>query len=316
MREDNLMRYEPGEPEDDRDLLGRYLTQIGATALLTAEQEVELAKRIEAGVYAARLLEQDGTAAARRAELEAMAREGALAKDHMIRANLRLVVSLARQFPQRDLSLLDLIQEGNLGLIRAVEKFDYTKGFKFSTYASWWIHQAIQRGIAHRGRTVRLPIHVLEQVARYGRVEHELAARLGRDPTLDEVAAEAGWPPLKAAHLRRITRRVVSLDTPVGEKQDTMLADLIEDPNGMSVADVAENRRLAEQLRSLVDALPPDEAMVITLRYGLHDGHPHGIQKIADRLGLPSRRIHLLERQALARLRDPRRHTVLAEWAG
>ncbi|MFI6604709.1 sigma-70 family RNA polymerase sigma factor [Nonomuraea sp. NPDC050536] len=314
MSDSELVRAEPREPESERDLLRQYLDEIGETPLLTAEQEVELAKRIEAGLYARRLLDENGgLPASRQADLLAMADDGETAKDHMIRANLRLVVAIARRFPQRGMSLLDMIQEGNLGLIKAVEKFDYAKGFKFSTYATWWIRQAIQRGLADRGRTVRLPIHVVEDLGRHARIERELTVRLGREPTVEETAAETGWPVAKVLKLRTLARREVSLDMPVGEDRDRMLADLIEDPAGLSAEDVAVTRRLAEHLRSLVDTLSPDEALVITLRFGLHNGHQHTFPEIARRTGLSLQRVRRLEKQALTRLR---RREPMEPWAG
>ncbi|WP_092623711.1 sigma-70 family RNA polymerase sigma factor [Jiangella sp. DSM 45060] len=310
------MRSEPREPDEDYDLVGQYLRQIGATPLLSAAEEVELARRIEAGVYAAELLET-GAGAAAPAELEALVRDGERAKDHMIRANLRLVVSAARKYYRNTgLSFLDVVQEGNLGLIRAVEKFDYAKGFKFSTYAMWWIRQAIERGKAERARTIRLPVHVLESIAKLGRVERGLQAALGRQPTIAEAAAESGLTESRVAELRRIARDTVSLDTPVGDEGSASIGDLIEDTEILQAADVVEYHALAQELRALVDTLPPREALIITLRYGLHDGREHTLQEVGERVGLTKERVRQLEKQSIAELRDPQRRSPLLEWAG
>ncbi len=314
-------RPEPREPDGDYDLVGQYLKQIGSTKLLTADDEVELAKRIEAGLYAAELLRQfdagerddlPGT----REELEIIARDGEQAKDHMIRANLRLVVAAARKYYRNiGVSFLDVIQDGNLGLIRAVEKFDYAKGFKFSTYATWWIRQSIDRGRADKARTVRLPVHVIENLSKLGKVEHRLQLRLGREATVEEVAAEAGMSTEKVEELRELSRDAVSLDTPVGEEGDTRIGDLIEDVHVLQAPDVVEFQALGEELRSLVDTLPPREAMIISLRYGLHDGREHSLQEVAERVGLTRERVRQLEKESMAKLRDPERHEPLLAWA-
>ncbi|WP_443109593.1 sigma-70 family RNA polymerase sigma factor [Actinomadura sp. 3N407] len=297
--------------------MGQYLNQIGRTPLLTAEEEVELARRIEAGVYARHLLDSGETPRrpAGRAELEAVAQDGTLAKDHMIRANLRLVVAAARKFPHRGLSFLDLVQEGNLGLIHAVEKFDYARGYKFSTYAMWWIRQAIGRGLAEKARTVRLPAHVIEDLSKLARIERGLE-RAGTEPTDERVAAEAGESVEKILALRRVGRDAISLDTVVGEDEDTRVGDLIADTSAVAAPDLVEFQQLAEELRSMVDRLPAREAMILTLRYGLSDGRPHTLQDIADRIGLTRERVRQLEKQALVQLRDPRHGEPLLTWVG
>ncbi len=314
-------RAEPYEPYDEPDLVHQYLTQIGSTPLLSAEEEVELAKRIEAGVYAAELLREADAgerslSAEQRRELEAVARDGQCAKDHMIRANLRLVVAAARKYTRRGLPFLDVVQEGNLGLIRAVEKFDYTKGYKFSTYAMWWIRQAIERGLAQHARMVRLPTHVVEELLKLGRAERQLQLRLGREPTMEEVAAEAKMPVEKVMELRRAARDAISLDTPVGEDGDTVVGDLIEDTEVLQATDVVEFQALAEQLRALIDTLPPREALIISLRYGLHNGRPYTLQEIAERVGLTRERVRQLEKEALAQLRNSERSQPVLAWAG
>ncbi|HEX6338123.1 MAG TPA: sigma-70 family RNA polymerase sigma factor [Jiangellaceae bacterium] len=314
-------RREPYEVEGDYDLVGQYLKQIGSTPLLTAQEEVELAKRIEAGVYAAELLRQADTGErdelpAKRAELEEIARDGERAKDHMIRANLRLVVSAARKYYRNvGVSFLDVVQDGNLGLIRAVEKFDYRKGFKFSTYAMWWIRQAIERGRADQARTVRLPVHVIEDLSKLGRAERKLQADLGRDATVEEIAEVIEMTPERIEYLRRVSRDVVSLDLPIGEDGDTRIGDLIEDTTVLQATDVVEFQALGAELRSLVDTLAPREAMIVSLRYGLHDGREHTLQEVADHVGLTKERVRQLEKESLQHLRDPQRHEPLLAWA-
>ena len=322
---------------EEPDLVRSYLDDIGGTALLTAEQEVELARRIEAGVYAAELLRRNkageagdvgktaasATTAAsdttivedRRSDLAMLARDGERAKDHMIRANLRLVVSVAKKHAHLGLPLLDVIQEGNLGLIHAVEKFDYVKGFKFSTYATWWIRQAIDRGLASQIRTIRLPVHIVGALAKFSRVERNLALRLEREPTVQELAEEVGTPVDEVIELRRAARQASSLDTPVGEEGDTRIGDLIEDAEGPSADEVVEHHALGEELRALVDSLPQREALIISLRFGLVDGHSHTLQQVADRMGYTRERIRQLEKLALAELRDPGRNHRLSDWA-
>jgi RNA polymerase sigma factor (sigma-70 family) len=312
-------RHEPREQETDYDLVGQYLSQIAATPLLMAAEEVELAKQIEAGVFARELLRRadDGKQKlpASRDELETLVRIGEQAKDRMIRANLRLVVAAARKYYRSVGSFLDVVQDGNLGLIRAVEKFDYTKGFKFSTYAMWWIRQAIERGRADKARAVRLPVHVVEEIARLGRAERKIQMRLGREPTVDEVAAEAGLTADRVTELRNLSREAVSLDAPVREDGSTRVSDLIEDTDVLTPPEVVEFRGLAEELRAIVDTLPPREATIITLRYGLHDGRQHSLREVADRLELSPERVRQLEHQALTELRDPERQQPLLAWA-
>lgn len=306
-----------GQRYDDPDIVRSYLDDIGGTKLLTAEQEVELAKRIEAGIYAAELLRSGGKpSAAYRRELEEVARDGRLAKDHMIRANLRLVVSVAKKFSGRGVPFLDVIQEGNLGLIRAVEKFDYAKGFKFSTYAMWWIRQSIQRGLAEQSRTVRLPVHVSEDLAKLARVERQLHTLLGRDPTPEEVAEEISGTPERVLELRRLSRHAISLDTPVGEDGETRLGDLVEDVEAAIAPELVERMALAEELRSLIATLPPREGLIVAMRYGLTDGRPHTLNEIAQHLGLTRERVRQLERDALATLRDSDGTSPLFAWAG
>jgi RNA polymerase primary sigma factor len=307
---------------EDPDLVRFYLDEIGATALLNAEQEVELAKRIEAGLYAQTLLTESTTPgtprlrAARRRDLERLVADGEAAKEHMVRANLRLVVSVAKKFSGRDAAFLDIVQEGNLGLIRAVEKFDYARGYKFSTYATWWIRQAIQRGLGELGRTVRLPVHVVEELSKLNRLERTMGASLGREPTLEELAAEIDRPIERVVELRRLNRAPVSLDASVGEDGETRIADLIQDGDALQSAEIAEHHALMDQLRSMVRALPERQAAVLTERYGLRDGKPKTLAEIAAPMGLTRERVRQLEKEALATLRDPESGAPLLAWAG
>jgi RNA polymerase sigma factor (sigma-70 family) len=314
-------RTEPPEPGNEPDLLGQYLSQITTTPLLTADQEVELAKRIEAGVYGAELLRRADAGERtlgeqHRADLEAVVADGNRAKDRMIRANLRLVVAAARKHPHRGLPLLDVIQEGNLGLIRAVEKFDYTRGFKFSTYAMWWINQFIRRGLAERARAIRLPVHVVEELSRLGRHEYDLHRRLGAEPSIEQLAAAAGMSVARVSELRRHARATVSLDAPVGEDDKTTVSDLIQDTDVLQASEVVEYQALAAQLRALIDTLPPRLALIITLRYGLHGGQPCTLNEVAERIGLTRERVRQLEKEALAELRNPEHRAPLLAWTG
>lgn len=315
-------RGEPRIPDEEYDVVGQYLRQIRATPLLTAAEEVELAKRIEAGVYAAEILRAvdagDGRlpAGTSRDELIAVADDGVLAKDRMIRANLRLVVSTARRYQNVGLSFLDLVQDGNLGLIRAVDKFDYRKGFKFSTYAVWWIRQAIERGRADKARGIRLPVHVLEEISKLGRADRKLQLSLGRAPKVEELAEAIGSTVERVNQLREISWSIVSLDTPIGDDGEASYGDLIEDTEVLQPSDVVEFRAMAEELREIVKTLPPREALVITLRYGLHDGRQHTLAEIGERLGLTKERIRQIEKEAVEHLRDPARREPLLGWAG
>ncbi|MGW6642292.1 sigma-70 family RNA polymerase sigma factor [Streptomyces iakyrus] len=309
------------EPDEEPDLLGQYLAQISATPLLTAEDEVRLARRMETGLRALERLdpadagEIDLTPQERR-DLEEAVRHGQAAKDHMVRANLRLVVSMAKRHAHRGLPLLDVIQEGNLGLIRAVEKFDHTKGFKFSTYATWWIRQAIERGLAAHARSVRLPMHVVEQLQKIAKVERRLRLDLGREPSVGEVARESGLAEDRIDWRRHVGRDAVSLDTPVDESGQTVVGDLIADTEVLQAPEVAEFRALAEELREAVGTLAPREAMILSLRYGLHDGHTRTLSEVARRVGLTRERVRQLEKESLARLREPESRERLVAWAG
>ncbi|MGP3960058.1 sigma-70 family RNA polymerase sigma factor [Nonomuraea sp. 3N208] len=285
---------------EEPDLLGMYLEQIGKTPLLSAADEVDLARRIEAGLYAGHLIER-GTCTP---ELELVALDGQRAKDLLIRSNLRLVVATARRYAFRGLPLLDVIQEGNLGLIRAVEKFDYQRGYKFSTYGMWWIRQAIERGVHDKSRTVRLPVHVAEELSRLTRVTRQLAAELGREPTDAELGEAAERSPEQVASLRVFGQEVVSLDIPVGEHGEGRIGDMIADEDGLQVQEATERRAMSDELHQVVTTLPPREAFVIRLRYGLSGQQVQTYTEIGEQLGLTRERIRQLEKQALKRLRQ------------
>jgi RNA polymerase primary sigma factor len=298
------------------DSVHTYLKSIGRTSLLTAEQEVDLAKRIEAGLYAEHKLESEADLSDELvADLEAVAADGRRAKAHMLEANLRLVVSVAKKYSDRGLSLLDVVQEGNLGLIRAVEKFDYSKGYKFSTYAMWWIRQAIQRGFADSARTIRLPVHVLEMLSKLSRVERDMHQRLGREPTPEELAVELDRTPDQIEELLRTSRQPISLDSTIGEDGETSIGDLIEDTDAPEASELVDRQLMADQLRHALDALTPREATIMAMRFGLYDGNPHTLDEIGKALGLTRERIRQLEKQSLSKLRHPSRAQPLLEYA-
>jgi RNA polymerase nonessential primary-like sigma factor len=298
------------------DLVRVYLNRIGKVALLTAEGEVELAKRIEAGVYAQHLLDtRKRLSDSRKRDLAMVARDGEAARRQLLEANLRLVVSLAKRHSGRGMPLLDLIQEGNLGLIRSVEKFDYTKGFKFSTYATWWIRQAISRGMADQNRTIRLPVHLVEQVNKLSRIKRELHQSLGRDATDEELAEESGIAVDKITDLLRNSRDPVSLDMPVGADEQAPLGDFIEDSQAMS----AENTVIAEMMhtdiRHVLASLDEREQQVIRLRFGLDDGQPHTLDRIGKQFNLSRERVRQIEREVLMKLRHGERAEKIRSYA-
>jgi RNA polymerase primary sigma factor len=298
------------------DSVHTYLKSIGRRSLLTAEQEVDLAKRIEAGLFAEHKLETEPDLdEGFRRDLELVAEDGHRAKSHMLEANLRLVVSVAKKYTDRGLSLLDVVQEGNLGLIRAVEKFDYTKGYKFSTYAMWWIRQAIQRGFADSARTIRLPVHVLEMLSKLSRVERDMHQKLGREPTPEELAVELDRTPDQIEELLRTSRQPISLDSTIGEDGETSIGDLIEDVDAPEASEMVDRQLMAEQLRSALDALTPREATIMSMRFGLYDGNPHTLDEIGRALGLTRERIRQLEKQSLSKLRHPSRAQPLLDFA-
>jgi len=299
------------------DLVRVYLNGIGKTALLTAEDEVQLAQTIEVGLYAEHLLEnsEEPLTRAMKRDLKVLARQGKHARSHLLEANLRLVVSLAKRYTGRGMPLLDLIQEGNLGLIRAMEKFDYTKGFKFSTYATWWIRQAITRGMADQSRTIRLPVHLVEQVNKLSRIKRELYQNLGREATNEELAEESGIDESKIELLLRQSRDPVSLDMPVGADEEAPLGDFIEDSEATDAEAAVVASLRHSDIRSVLASLEVREQEVISLRYGLDDGVPRTLDQIGRKFGLSRERVRKIEREVMSKLRDGERAEKLREYA-
>ena len=301
------------------DSVRAYLKQIGKVALLTAEQEVELAKRIEAGLYAA---ERVRSAAATelssqlRRDLRWIVRDGERAKSHLLEANLRLVVSLAKRYTGRGMPFLDLIQEGNLGLIRAVAKFDYTKGFKFSTYATWWIRQAITRAMADQARTIRIPVHMTEVINKLGRIQRELLQDLGREPTPAELATELDITPEKVLEIQHYAREPISLDQTIGDEGNSQFGDFIEDSQATVALDAVSFTMLQDQLQSVLGTLSEREANVVRLRFGLTDGQPHTLDEIGHIHGVTRERIRQIETKTMAKLRHPSRSEALRDYLG
>nr|WP_297423145.1 RNA polymerase sigma factor [uncultured Actinotalea sp.] len=292
-----------------------YLKQIGKVALLNAEQEVELAKRIEAGLFAEeKLAGATNMEPKLRRELEWIAQDGRRAKNHLLEANLRLVVSLAKRYTGRGMLFLDLIQEGNLGLIRAVEKFDYTKGYKFSTYATWWIRQAITRAMADQARTIRIPVHMVEVINKLARVQRQMLQDLGREPTPEELAKELDMTPEKVVEVQKYGREPISLHTPLGEDGDSEFGDLIEDSEAIVPADAVSFTLLQEQLHQVLDTLSEREAGVVSMRFGLTDGQPKTLDEIGKVYGVTRERIRQIESKTMSKLRHPSRSQVLRDY--
>ena len=300
---------------DVDDSISLYLKEIGRIPLLTAEQEVSLAKRMEAGRNARRRIGQDGQLSLEeRVRLNAIVRDGNAAKEHLIKANSRLVVSVAKKYVGRGVPFLDLIQEGNIGLIRAVKKFDYRRGYKFSTYATWWIRQAVTRAIADQGRTIRVPVHMYEQINRLARVSRQLVQELGRDPTVEEIAHELGVNPKKVERIIKVSQRPLSLEMPVGEEDDSFLGDFIEDSEAPSPTDQASQQLLREQIDDIFASLTPREVRILQLRFGLVDGYSYTLEEVGKKFGVTRERIRQIEAQALGRLRHPSRSRKLRDF--
>jgi len=293
-----------------------YLKQIGKVPLLNAEQEVELAKRIEAGLFAEEKLAEGarGLTPDQRIDLEWIAEDGRRAKNHLLEANLRLVVSLAKRYTGRGMLFLDLIQEGNLGLIRAVEKFDYTKGYKFSTYATWWIRQAITRAMADQARTIRIPVHMVEVINKLARVQRQMLQDLGREPTPEELAVELDMTPEKVVEVQKYGREPISLHTPLGEDGDSEFGDLIEDSEAIQPGEAVSFTLLQEQLHSVLDTLSEREAGVVSMRFGLTDGQPKTLDEIGKVYGVTRERIRQIESKTMSKLRHPSRSQVLRDY--
>ncbi|MFR9750314.1 RNA polymerase sigma factor [Nocardia sp. 004] len=301
------------------DSVRAYLKQIGKVALLNAEEEVELAKRIEAGLYAAEKVREfaeqgEKLPVAMRRDYNWIVRDGNRAKNHLLEANLRLVVSLAKRYTGRGMAFLDLIQEGNLGLIRAVEKFDYTKGYKFSTYATWWIRQAITRAMADQARTIRIPVHMVEVINKLGRIQRELLQDLGREPTPEELAKEMDITPEKVLEIQQYAREPISLDQTIGDEGDSQLGDFIEDSEAVVAVDAVSFTLLQDQLQSVLETLSEREAGVVRLRFGLTDGQPRTLDEIGQVYGVTRERIRQIESKTMSKLRHPSRSQVLRDY--
>jgi RNA polymerase primary sigma factor len=297
------------------DLVRIYLREIGRVPLLTAEDEVELAKTIEAGLFAEEKLTGGfPLLGAVHGDLELLVGEGVRAKQRLIEANLRLVVSIAKRYVGRGMLFLDLIQEGNLGLIRAVEKFDYNKGFKFSTYATWWIRQAITRAIADQARTIRIPVHMVETINKLIRIQRQLLQDLGREPTPEEIGREMEFSPEKVREILKVSQEPVSLETPIGEEEDSHLGDFIEDSDAVVPVDAASFILLQEQLDSVLHTLSEREKKVIQLRFGLTDGHPRTLEEVGREFGVTRERIRQIESKTLSKLRHPSRSQKLRDY--
>ena len=309
-----------GEVGISTDLVRAYLKEIGKVPLLTAEMEVELAQRIEAGLFAAEKIRQADAgeapkiSAALRRDLDWLVVDGGKAKRHLLEANLRLVVSIAKRYLGRGMLFLDLIQEGNLGLIRAVEKFDYTKGYKFSTYATWWIRQAITRAMADQARTIRIPVHMVEQINKLTRVQREMLQELGREPTPEELAKELDMTPEKVVEIQGYAREPVSLETTIGDDQDSSLGDFIEDADAPIAAEVVSYGLMQEQLGEVLRTLTDREAAVVKMRFGLVDGQPRTLDEIGREFGLTRERIRQIESKTLSKLRHPSRSQKLRDY--
>ncbi|SOD99204.1 RNA polymerase sigma factor [Blastococcus haudaquaticus] len=301
------------------DSVRAYLKQIGKVALLNAEEEVDLAKRIEAGLYGSerlRQVEEEGQKISpqMRRDLNWIVRDGERAKNHLLEANLRLVVSLAKRYTGRGMAFLDLIQEGNLGLIRAVEKFDYTKGYKFSTYATWWIRQAITRAMADQARTIRIPVHMVEVINKLGRIQRELLQDLGREPTPEELAKEMDITPDKVLEIQQYAREPISLDQTIGDEGDSQLGDFIEDSEAVVAVDAVSFTLMQDQLTSVLQTLSEREAGVVRLRFGLTDGQPRTLDEIGQVYGVTRERIRQIESKTMSKLRHPSRSQVLRDY--
>ena len=315
---------QPGMPTDDNylanidtdDTIGLYLKEVGRVPLLTAVEEVELAQRIERGRFAREELARGNVTPRRRMELQMLIEDGWAAREHLITANSRLVISVAKKYMGRGVPFLDLIQEGNIGLIRAAKKFDYRRGHKFSTYATWWIRQAVTRAIADQGRTIRVPVHMGDQINKLLRVQHQLTQGLGRDPSVEELAVSLEVTPQKVENMIQVARRPLSLETPTDDEEDSVLGDFIQDDEFPAPDDTATYNLLREHLENVLDGLPPREVRILQLRYGLLDGQAYTLEEVGRKMGVTRERVRQIEAQALSRLRHPAIRRKLREYLG
>ena len=301
---------------DTDDTIGLYLKEVSRVPLLTAEEEVELAQRIERGRMAREELARGNVSARRRIELRKLIEDGWAAREHLITANSRLVISVAKKYMGRGVPFLDLIQEGNIGLIRATKKFDYRRGHKFSTYATWWIRQAVTRAIADQGRTIRVPVHMGDQINKLLRVQHQLTQRLGREPSVEELANALEVPPKKVENMIQVARRPLSLETPTDDEEDSVLGDFIEDDEAAPPDETATYNLLREHLGEVLNGLPPREVRILQLRYGLLDGQAYTLEEVGRKMGVTRERVRQIEAQALSRLRHPSIRRKLRDYLG
>jgi len=301
---------------DTDDTIGLYLKEVGRVPLLTAIQEVELAQRIESGRLSREEMAKGNVNLRRRKELQLIIEDGWAAREHLITANSRLVISVAKKYMGRGVPFLDLIQEGNIGLIRAAKKFDYRRGHKFSTYATWWIRQAVTRAIADQGRTIRVPVHMGDQINKLLRVQHQLTQRLGRDPSIDELAESLDVTPQKVENMIQVARRPLSLETPTDDEEDSVLGDFIQDEEVAAPDDTATYNLLKEHLDVVLNGLPPREVRILQLRYGLLDGQAYTLEEVGRKMGVTRERVRQIEAQALSRLRHPAIRRKLREYLG
>jgi RNA polymerase primary sigma factor len=301
---------------DTDDTIGLYLKEVSRVPLLTANEEVELAQRIERGRMAREELARGNVAQRRRLELRRLIEDGWAAREHLITANSRLVISVAKKYMGRGVPFLDLIQEGNIGLIRATKKFDYRRGHKFSTYATWWIRQAVTRAIADQGRTIRVPVHMGDQINKLLRVQHQLTQRLGREPSVEELAEALDVPPKKVENMIQVARRPLSLETPTDDEEDSVLGDFIEDDEAPPPDDTATYNLLKEHLGEVLNGLPPREVRILQLRYGLLDGQAYTLEEVGRKMGVTRERVRQIEAQALSRLRHPSIRRKLRDYLG
>jgi RNA polymerase primary sigma factor len=301
---------------DTDDTIGLYLKEVSRVPLLTADEEVALAQRIERGRMAREELAKGNASPRRRAELRKLIEDGWSAREHLITANSRLVISVAKKYMGRGVPFLDLIQEGNIGLIRATKKFDYRRGHKFSTYATWWIRQAVTRAIADQGRTIRVPVHMGDQINKLLRVQHQLTQRLGREPSVEELAEALDVPPKKVENMIQVARRPLSLETPTDDEEDSVLGDFIEDDEAPPPDDTATYNLLKEHLGEVLNGLPPREVRILQLRYGLLDGQAYTLEEVGRKMGVTRERVRQIEAQALSRLRHPTIRRKLRDYLG
>jgi RNA polymerase primary sigma factor len=301
---------------DTDDTIGLYLKEVGRVPLLTAEEEVELAMRIERGRFSREELARGDVNPRRRMDLQNLIEDGWAAREHLITANSRLVISVAKKYMGRGVPFLDLIQEGNIGLIRAAKKFDYRRGHKFSTYATWWIRQAVTRAIADQGRTIRVPVHMGDQINKLLRIQHQLTQRLGRDPSVEELAVALEVTPQKVENMIQVARRPLSLETPTDDEEDSVLGDFIQDEEIPAPDDTATYNLLREHLENVLDGLPPREVRILQLRYGLLDGQAYTLEEVGRKMGVTRERVRQIEAQALSRLRHPAVRRKLREYLG